>query len=113
MGNLNFIRFCCTVGICCGSNTEYYRERTRRTSARNKQILRNAVAHYGNDEVDEHVFEYRPPKRDTWDEPTDGTFLYDRRRAESIASDPTYSDSYREWVVRKILPKLRRRKRRM
>lgn len=96
------------VGICCGSNTEFYRNRTRRTATRNKRIMKNAVLRYDGEEIDEHIYEYKPPRRDSWREPTDGTYLYDRRRAERIASDNLHSDSYREYVRRKVLPKLKK-----
>ena len=102
------------VGTCGGfgsGNTEFYKNRRRKTSNKNNHILRNAVAHYDGDEIDEHIYEYKPPKRDDWAEPTDGTSLYDRKRAVSVidSAGKFYNDGYKEWVKRKILSKLKRK----
>ena len=99
------------VGNCWGSNTKFYRNRTRMTATKNKRILRNAVSRYDGEEIDEHIYEYKLPKRDSWMEPTDGTCLYDKKRAESIAYDSRNSDKYREYIRRKVLPKLKKRRR--
>ena len=105
------------VGTCGGfggGNTEFYKNRRRKTSNKNNHILRNAVAHYDGDEVDEHIYEYKPPKHDDWAEPTDGTCLYDRNRADAVinSSDKLYNDGYKDWMKRKILPKLKRKRKR-
>lgn len=105
------------LGICGGfgsDNSYFYRLRRRKISKQNRQILRNAVAHFDSKEVDEHVYDYRLPKRDDWREPTDGTCLYDRRRVSSVinSNDKLYNENYKDWMKRKILPKLKRKKKR-
>ena len=66
-----------SAGICCGSNTEYYRDRNRNTRNKNKHIIRNIFKRYDVDELaDIDGFEFienkRNPNYDTWNEPTDG-----------------------------------------
>lgn len=100
------------VGTCGGfgsGNTEFYKNRRRKTSNKNNHILRNAVAHYGKEDVDEHIYEYKPPKRDDWAEPTDGTRLIDKRCAENLVKDNPFGESFGEWVKRKILSKLKKK----
>lgn len=81
-----------------------------KTSNKNKQIVRDAVAHYNPEDIDDHVQEYRPPKRDDWAEPSDGTFILDKKDADRIVNSENDPVSYKEFIVRKILPKLKRKK---
>ena len=61
-------------GICCGSNTEYYRDRNKSTRNKNKHILRNTLKKYELDDIDgfEFIENKRNPNYDPWNEPTDG-----------------------------------------
>ena len=61
-------------GICCGSNTEYYRDRNRSTRNKNKHIIRNTLKRYELDEIDgfDLISNKRNPDYDSWMEPTDG-----------------------------------------
>ena len=61
-------------GICCGSNTKYYRERNRSTRNKNKHIIRNTLKKYELDDIDEFelIENKRNPDYDCWKEPTDG-----------------------------------------
>jgi len=97
------------VGVCCGNNTKYYKNKRRRVSNKNNHILRNALAKYDADEIDEHVVEYKPPKGEDWDEPTDGTWTIDKKSAEKDIRDENLSDGYKEWLKRKVMPKLKKR----
>ena len=61
-------------GICCGSNTEYYRDRNKSTRNKHKHILRNTLKKYELDDLDgfEFIENKRNPNYDPWNEPTDG-----------------------------------------
>lgn len=61
------------LGMCYGSNTEYYRKRRQLRRHRNKQHLRNALQFK---DIDENLKECNMPTRDSWDEPTDGGRKY-------------------------------------
>jgi hypothetical protein len=105
------------LGTCGGfgsDNSYFYRLRRRKISKQNRQILRNAVAHFDSKDVDEHIYDYRLPKRDDWREPTDGTRLYDKKDVERVLSDksPYLSDAYKDWFRKKLLPKLKRKPKR-
>lgn len=62
------------IGICYGNNTPFYRERRVHQRRVNKNRLRNAMAKYNNDEIDDEFIPYVIPKEDQWDEPTDGHY---------------------------------------
>ena len=61
------------LGMCYGSNTEYYRKRRQLRRHRNKQHLRNALQF---EDIDENLKECNMPIRNSWDEPTDGGRKY-------------------------------------
>jgi hypothetical protein len=63
-----------TLGYCTGSNTDFYRERRKHERQVNNQRIRNILAHYENDEFDDTYNEYKIPKENQWDEPTDGHY---------------------------------------
>ena len=63
-----------TLGICYGSNTEYYRSRRKHQRHVNRQRMRNIIANNNIDEFDEKYEPYNIPKKNHWDEPTDGTY---------------------------------------
>lgn len=62
------------VGICVGSNTEYYRERNRNTRTKNKRILRKALMDGKEDEIN-FIPNNKNPSYDTYCEPTDGSYM--------------------------------------
>jgi hypothetical protein len=61
------------LGVCYGSNTEYYHKRRQLKRHRNKQHLRNAMQF---EDIEENLKECNMPTRDSWDEPTDGGRKY-------------------------------------
>lgn len=63
-----------TCGICYGNNTPYYKDRRRKVRMKNKQRLENMIAHYNPEDYDDVFEPYIIPKKDSWDEPTDGTW---------------------------------------
>lgn len=73
-----YLRF----GVCTGSNTEYYRDRTRKFRRRYRHIMRNLFSKYNVEEVSERILNPKFPKRNNLLEPTDGTHLITARNAE-------------------------------
>lgn len=69
-------------GICTGSNTEYYREKNRKCRNKNRHSLRNLMSKYDIETVNDMVTT-EVPRHDSWDEPTDGTFLVTRKDKNS------------------------------
>lgn len=63
-----------TIGVCTGSNTEFYRDRARQLRNKNRQKMRNVLANYKVEDFDDEFIEYMQSKRDDFREPTDGTF---------------------------------------
>lgn len=64
-------------GNCTGSNTEYYRDMNRKCRTKNRQSLRNLLANNDLDDVNDKIMTH-VPIHDSWDEPTDGTFLVNK-----------------------------------
>jgi len=65
-------------GICTGSNTEYYRDRNRKARQMNRHNLRNLIANKDIEDVSDLVINIELP-HDSWNEPTDGTFLVSKK----------------------------------
>lgn len=63
-----------TIGICYGSNTEFYRERRKHQRRVNKHRIRNTIANSDIEEFDDDYNEYSIPKTNDWYEPTDGHY---------------------------------------
>lgn len=62
-------------GICCGSNTEYYRAKNRYCRRKNRHVLRNLLANNHIETIAEVIPPAVKPIHDSWNEPTDGTIL--------------------------------------
>lgn len=69
-------------GICTGSNTEYYRDMNRKCRNKNRQSLRNLLANKDIEVVDDFISTYNPI-HDSWNEPTDGTFIVSKRNKKN------------------------------
>lgn len=63
------------LGICSGSNTEFYRDRRKHQRHINSNRIKNVLANNEADEFDDKYIPYNIPKNDDWEEPTDGTFI--------------------------------------
>ena len=63
-----------TQGICYGDNTEYYRERRKHQRRVNNHRIRNVIDNSNIDEFDDNYEEFLIPKKNDWEEPTDGTY---------------------------------------
>lgn len=61
-----------TVGMCYGNNTPYYKARRRMVRMKNRQRIKNMIAHYYPEDYDDVFNHYIIPTKDTWLEPTDG-----------------------------------------
>jgi len=82
------------IGICYGNNTEFYRERRRRNRRVNRNILRTVLSRHEGEDVDDNLQMVEIHKRDSWNEPTDGTVLMDvdtiNRNIINRNFDPSY-----------------------
>jgi hypothetical protein len=63
-----------TMGICYGSNTEFYLERRKHQRRVNKHRIRNTIANSDIEDFDDNYEAYSIPKNDDWEEPTDGHY---------------------------------------
>lgn len=76
-------------GYCTGSNTEYYRNMNRKCRAKNRHSLRNLLANNDIETVNDRIMDY-VPIHDSWDEPTDGTFLITKNDRDFYVNDPYF-----------------------
>ena len=80
-------------GICTGSNTEYYREKNRKCRAKNRHSLHNMIVNYDIETVSDTIPFGEVPIHDSWDEPTDGTFLVSlKNKEEYLKEDSIYGN---------------------
>lgn len=68
-------------GICTGSNTEWYRARTRTMRRKYSNNMRHLLNNFDIEEVSALILNPKFPKKDSWNEPTDGTRLITIRNA--------------------------------
>lgn len=93
------------LGVCTGSNTEYYRTMNRKCRAKNRHSLRNMMANYDIETINDIMPAPAVPIHDSWNEPTDGTFfiskndknfyLYDEDG--SVITNPHYGTGKNYW----------------
>ena len=84
------------LGMCYGSNTEYYHKRRQLKRHRNKQHLRNALQF---EDIDENLKECNMPTRNSWDEPTDGGRKYTAKQLmRKMKKDP---ESFNYFLTKK------------
>lgn len=69
------------IGTATGRNTEYYRSRNHVQRHVNNSHLRELINQYDTEEIDENISFMNLPKRNTWDEPTDGSHTYTKNRS--------------------------------
>ena len=62
-----------TVGICTGTNTEFYHDRRVRVRRKNAHNIRNVMANNPTEEFDDTFIPYKEPRNNRI-EPTDGTY---------------------------------------
>lgn len=80
------------VGICYGSNTEFYRSRRRRKRRSDNSQIRTVVGKYDVQDIDDALNLERLPKRSSWFEPTDGTVTYRSSDINQIERESKESD---------------------
>jgi len=85
--------------VAYGNNTEFYRSRRRRERRVNKNVLKSVVNVFDVDteDLDRVQFE-QIPKRDTWREPTDGSYVVDHEIINRRLIDGDYSNSDLSWI---------------
>ena len=90
------------IGICTGDNREYYKIRRKKYKNKFKQNLRTLLRNKIIKEVSDLIMNPKYPKKDTWDEPTDGYWLISSKNTKI----PKFLDE--DFVKRKIIPNLRK-----
>lgn len=85
--------------VAYGNNTEFYRSRRRRERRVNKNTLKTAINlfNFDKENLDEVQFE-QIPKRDTWREPTDGSYVVDHEIINRRLIDGDYGNSDLSWI---------------
>lgn len=74
------------MNFCCGSNTEFYRERNRKRRSLRKAQL-DKIRKMSIDDFSDMYMEPKIPKKDTWREPTDGYFLLDKNEYTKLKNE--------------------------
>ena len=89
-----------TTGLCCGDNRWFYKDRRHKFANNVKHQLRNLIANYDTDDVNDIIENPKYIKQDTWAEPTDGRLIY--------FSLDKLKERYKDWdkAKRKLYPKL-------
>ena len=77
-------------GICTGSNIEYYREKNRKCRAKNRHSLHNMIVNYDIETVSDTIPFGEVPIHNSWDEPTDGTYLIKKEDKDFYVNDPYF-----------------------
>lgn len=67
-----------SIGLCTGNNRDYYKRRRKHFRRKFKNNLRYLLSNFNIKDVSDLVLNPKYPKRDTWDEPTDGRHLYNK-----------------------------------
>ena len=67
-----------SIGLCHGDNRDYYKRRRRHFKKLFKQDFNSLLKHYAIEDVSNLVLNPKYPKRDTWNEPTDGRYLINK-----------------------------------
>ena len=75
------------VGICDGSNTEYYRNRRKHQRHVNNNRIRNILSKHEINDFDDNYVEFTIPKTDSWDEPTDGTYILNAKEINKLKKE--------------------------
>lgn len=79
-------------GVCCGSNTSYYRKKRKKFRAKLKHILTKSMKEECPDDMFVHP-ETVNQFKDTWAEPTDGYFIYTKEDATDRAIEINISEN--------------------
>lgn len=77
-------------GCATGTNTEFYRALNRKCRAKNRHVLRNLIANKDIETVSEEIQLAVTPIHDSWNEPTDGTFLVSPKDKDFYVNDAKY-----------------------
>lgn len=98
------------VGICTGSNTEYYRKRNRAK----RMLMRRGLAKIRKMDINDFADTYmdpKMPKKNTWDEPTDGVWYITKdtinywKRMKETGND--FDKSWASKMIRRYKNKLK------
>ena len=80
------------LGICWGSNTEFYRDRRKQVRRKNRHIIRNLLHNFTADLFDDLFTDFRLPRKDTWNEPIDGTWKYNAKEVKKYIKKGIYTN---------------------
>ena len=83
-------------GIYTGDNSDFYKKRRKEFKAKDKQAMKDALAHLDVENFDDEYKPHNEVFKDAWMEPTNGTFI---RTAKGIIED--YRDGIRGAYITK------------
>lgn len=92
------------VGICGGTNTDFYKDRRRFVRHKNKSMLKELLSTHTLQDIADAIFTFRIPKKDTWEEPTDGCVVYNKDNINN-PSKGWLSKEFRDKISRFLKPK--------
>lgn len=88
---------------CCGSNTEFYRERNHQRRRYSKEQL-NKIRKMHIGDFSDMYMDTKLPKKDTWREPTDGGFILDKSEYAKLKKEyENDSNEFSKPYVKRLL----------
>lgn len=82
------------ANVACGDNRDFYKTRRRNNKHAIKHDLRNLVANYNSEDIDEMILEPKQVKKDTRREPTDGYNLINKDILKNKDKEDGYDEYY-------------------
>ena len=82
------------ANVACGDNRDFYKTRRRNNKHSIKHDLRNLVANYNTEDIDEMILEPKQIKKDTFREPTDGYVLINQEILKNEDRENGYDEYF-------------------
>lgn len=84
------------ANVACGDNRDFYKTRRRNNKHAIKHDLRNLVANYNSEDIDDMILTPKIIKKDTWREPTDGYNLINKDILKNKDKETGYDEYYHQ-----------------
>jgi len=82
--------------IAVGDNRNFYKIRKKTHKHSSKHDLRNLIANYNPEDVNDMILEPKISKKDTWREPTDGYNLINKETLKNKDREEGYNEFYHQ-----------------